>query len=355
MIVNTPPPMIHSAINKLTEYQNLTSEEAQNIMEQIMTGAVSDPEIASFLTASRMKEVTTEELIGFLRVMKKKVTSITYTRTEPLLDVCGTGGAQFKTFNVSTSTAFVLASAGVSVAKHGNRSSTSKCGSADILEALGFNINVNKEVAESLLNTYQFTFLFAQNFHPAMKYVAPIRKLLGIRTIFNILGPLTNPANVDRQLIGVFNKSLIPTFLSTFKNYNYKSALVVHGEIGADEFMTCGKSFVGQLKDGEITLSEISPKDLGLKNANPNELANIEPQKAAKRLVEVFQGTNDALTDFIALNSAAGFLVAEKVNTLAEGVELAHQTIKSGKPLDLLIKMIIKSGGDIDHFNKFYE
>lgn len=353
MIAN--PPILHSAINKLIEYQNLTSDEAQLIMENIMTGSVSDPEIASFLTASRMKEATPEELIGFLRVMKTKVTKVNYDRKEPLLDVCGTGGAQFKTFNISTSTAFVLASAGISVAKHGNRSSTSKCGSADVLEALGFNININKEVAEFLLNVYQFTFLFAPNFHPAMKFVAPVRKLLGIRTIFNILGPLTNPANVDRQLIGVFNRSLIPTFLSVFKSNNYKSALVVHGEIGADELMTYGKSFIGQLKDDAITFSEISPKELGLEKANPNELISVEPYEAAKRLIGVLQGKNDALTDCVALNSAAGFVVAEKADTLQEGLELSRQILKSGKGLDLLTKVILKSGGDIDHFNRLNE
>ncbi|MFX0060735.1 MAG: anthranilate phosphoribosyltransferase [Candidatus Hermodarchaeota archaeon] len=344
--------MISTSILKLIEFQDLTIEEAKNTMEQIMNGEVSEPQIAAFLTASRMKDISAEELTGFLKVMKSKVASVQYLRSEPILDVCGTGGASFKTFNASTTSAFILAAGGVSVAKHGNRSFTSKCGSADILEAIGFNINMDKKTAESLLNKYQITFLFAPLYHPAMKHVAPVRKSLGIRTIFNILGPLTNPAGVNRQFIGVFDKNLIIKFLKVFQRCDYESAFVVHGEIGADELVTCGKTFAGQLVNSNISTFEITPQILGLEKSHPNDLQNLAPEEASQKMVRIYQGEKGPVTDFVLANTAGGFLVSGKVNTLQEGVELSKSVLDSGKALDLLEKTIKETGGDIERFNK---
>ncbi|MFX0094023.1 MAG: anthranilate phosphoribosyltransferase [Candidatus Hodarchaeota archaeon] len=344
--------MISSSILKLIEFQDLKLEEAEQIMEQIMNGLVSEPQIAAFLTASRMKNVSAEELTGFLKVMKNKVDRIQYLRSEPILDVCGTGGAPFKTFNASTTSAFILAAGGISVAKHGNRSFYSHCGSADILEAVGFNINMGKKIAEKLLNKHQITFLFAPLYHPAMKHVGSVRKILGIRTIFNILGPLTNPAGVNRQFIGVFDKSLISKFLKVFLKCSYESAFVVHGEIGADEIVTCGKTFVGQLVNETIIMSEITPKDLGLEKSHPNDLQNVAPEEASQKMIHIYQGEKGPITDFVLANAAAGFLTAGRVESLHEGVELARSVIDSGRVLDLLEKTIRDSGGNIDRFNQ---
>lgn len=347
--------MISENISKIVEFKDLTTEEAQQTMELIMDGKVPDSEIAAFLTASRMKEISVDELTGFLQVMKSKVSSIKYTRNEPILDVCGTGGAIFKTFNASTTSAFVLAVAGVSVAKHGNRSFTSQCGSADILEAIGFNINLDRIAAEKMLNKHQFTFLFAPNYHPAMKYVANVRKTLGIRTIFNILGPLTNPVGVKRQLIGVFDENLVSVFLKVFQNCNYKSAVAVHGKIGADELITCGKSVIGQLTSEGISMCEVTPEILGLKKVQPNEIGNLPPNKAAQKMMEIYQGEKGSFTDFVIANSAAGFLTAEIVNTIQEGVDMAKSILESGKPLDLVKTVIKESGGNFELFNEFVQ
>lgn len=336
----------------VVERQNLSTGEANEFMGAIMDGQVPDPIIASFVTALRMKDVSANELTGFLNVMKSKVVPIHYTRSEPVLDLCGTGGAKFKTFNVSTVNSFVLSAGGISVAKHGNRSYSSKSGSAEILEAIGFNIQMSSEQAEKLLNEQQMTFLFAPLYHPAMKYVAPIRKSLGIRTVFNILGPLTNPANVNRQLIGVYDKDLIPKFLDVFEHYNYKSAMIVHGDLGADEILTCGETQVGFL-NGSKKFYKISPQDFGLKKSKPEDIANIEPEKAAKTMVDIFSGKKGPMTDFVLANAAAGFYVSGKASNLKEGVQIANELLESGKVLDQLQICITGSGGNLDKFNAF--
>lgn len=344
--------MISENLSKIVDFKDLTIKEAQETMELIMEGKVPDPQIAAFLTASRMKEISVEELTGFLQVMKNKVSSINYSRSEPILDVCGTGGAKFKTFNASTTSAFVLAAQGVTVAKHGNRSFTSKCGSADILEAIGFNINLDRDIAENMLNKHQITFLFAPNYHPAMKYVANVRKALGIRTVFNMLGPLTNPVGVKRQFIGVFDENLVLAFLKVFQNCNYESAMAVHGEIGADELVTCGKTIIGRLTNDGITMSEVTPEILGLKKVKPGELRNLPPNEAARKMIQIYQGEKDSFSDFVIANSAAGFLTAEIVDTIQEGVEMASSVLESGKPLDLVETVIKESGGNLELYNE---
>lgn len=344
--------MIQTMLENIVEKQNLTTFEANEVMEAIMNGEVPESVTASFLTALRMKDISSDELTGFLNVMKEKVLSIHYNRSEPILDVCGTGGAKFKTFNVSTAISFVLAAGGVSVAKHGNRSYSSKSGSAEILEAVGFNIMMTPEKAEEMLNKHQMTFLFAPLYHPAMKNVGPIRKALGIRTVFNILGPLTNPANVNRQLIGVYDKSLIPKFIDVFDHYKYNSAMIVHGELGADEILTCGTTHIGFL-NGHKKFYDVSPKDFGLKKSKPHEIANIDPQKAAKTMVEIFNGESGPMTDFVLANASAGFLVSGKVRDLKEGVTYAKELLENGKTLEKLRLCVLESGGNIEQYNSF--
>ena len=339
-------------LESVVERQNLSTDEANEFMNAIMKGEIPESVTASFLTALRMKDITSDELTGFLDVMKSKVIPIHYTRSEPIIDVCGTGGAQFKTYNVGTAISFVLSTGGVSVAKHGNRSFSSKCGSADLLETLGFNISMSSEQAEKLLNQEQMTFLFAPLYHPAMKNVSPIRKALGIRTIFNILGPLTNPANVNHQLVGVYDKTLIPKFLDVFEHFNYNAGMVVHGEIGSDEIITCGPTRIGFL-NGKKKFFNVSPKDFGLKKSKPEEIANIEPQQSAKNLLDIFNGEKGPLTDFVLANASAGFLVTGKVTNFLEGVEIARELLDNGKALKKLQQCVIQSGGNIDQFNRF--
>ncbi len=346
--------MIQTMLENVVDKQNLSSIEANEFLEAIMKGEVCESVTASFLTAMRMKDISSEELTGFLNVMKSKVVPIHYTRSEPILDVCGTGGAKFKTFNVSTAISFVLASGGVSVAKHGNRSFSSKCGSADILETLGFNINFTFDQAEELLNKQQMTFLFAPLYHPAMKNVSSIRKALGIRTIFNILGPLTNPANVDRQLLGVYDKNLIQKFLDVFEYYHYKSGMIVHGELGSDEIVTCGKTTIG-LFNGKKSIINVSPKSFGLQKSSPQEIANVEPEKSAKILVDIFNGKKCPVTDFVLANASAGFLISEKVSSLKEGVEYARTLLENGSAMKKLEDCIKGSGGNIDRLRTFIE
>lgn len=346
--------MFQTMLENVVERQNLTTVEANEAMEAIMNGAIPESVTASFLTALRMKDISSDELTGFLNVMREKVIPIHYNRSEAILDVCGTGGAKFKTFNVSTGISFVLAAGGVSVAKHGNRSYSSKSGSAEILEALGFNIQMTPEKAEHLLNKHQMTFLFAPLYHPAMKNVVPIRKALGIRTVFNILGPLTNPANVNRQLIGVYDKTLISKFTDVFENYNYECAMVVHGSLGADEILTCADTHVGFL-NGTKRFYDISPKDFGLKKSKPEEIANMEPEKSAETLVKAFNGQKGPITDFILANAAAGFLVTEIVKDLKEGVQYANELLDNGKAYQKLRDTVLESGGNIEQCDSFIE
>ncbi len=338
---------------ELLEYliagNTLSVMEAREVMNAIMSGEYTSVQAAGLLTALRIRKETAEEIAGFSTAMQENAIAISCTRKEPLVDVCGTGGATFKTFNVSTVTALVLPVLGVSVAKHGNRSYSSKCGSADLLEALGVNIEMSPQVAERCLNEIGVTFLFAPLYHPAMKQVVPVRRELGIRTIFNLLGPLTNPARVKRQLMGVFSPEYLEPIAQALKHRGHEAALIVHNELGADEILPIGKTTGFELSNGEIKRLELTPQSFGLEDTNgikPQDLTNLDPKAAAVKTVRLLMGKEPQLQEFVAVNVASALRVTGIEQNLRVGREMALSVIESGKVLDVLRNLITLSGGN---------
>jgi len=252
---------MRSSIEKLNNKENLTQPEIEEVMHEIMSGEAKENDISDFLLALREKGPTVDEITGAAKIMRKFVVSID-TEHEVVLDTCGTGGDKKGTFNISTITALVVAGAGVAVAKHGNRSVSSSCGSADVLEALGVNLNVEQEHLSACMDEVGIAFLFAQKLHPAMKNVAPVRKKLGVETIFNILGPLTNPARATHQILGVYSRDLVEPMAEVLGNLGLKRALVVHGSDGLDEITTTGKTFISEFNGNEVISYDISPDEL---------------------------------------------------------------------------------------------
>ena len=260
-----------SFIQKLHKKENLTQNEIEEVMHSIMSGTADKEDIAAFLLALRAKGPTVNEITGAAKIMRQFVVPIE-SKHKCILDTCGTGGDKKNTFNISTITAFVVAGAGVVVAKHGNRSVSSLCGSADILESVGVNLNVEEHRLEACLNEVGIAFLFAQKLHPAMKNVAPIRKELGVETIFNILGPLTNPANATHQIMGVYNRDLVEPMAHVLKNLGLKRAMVVHGNDGLDEITTTTKTFISEFNGTDVVSYDICPDELGIPIAKTEEL-----------------------------------------------------------------------------------
>ncbi|MDI6827056.1 MAG: anthranilate phosphoribosyltransferase [Armatimonadota bacterium] len=330
--------MIGEAIKKVVEKIDLTEEEAAAVMEEIMNGDATPAQIASFITALRMKGETVDEVTGFARVMREKSVKIP-TKCEPssLVDTCGTGGDRLNTFNISTTTAFVVAGAGVAVAKHGNRAMSSKCGSADVLEALGVNINLSPEKVAMCVDKVGIGFMFAPAHHPSMKHAVVPRREIGIRTVFNILGPLTNPAGAKRQLIGVSEPHLAELMARVLQKLGSERAMVVHGLDGIDELSTLGKTKVTELCDGNIKTFEISPSDFGLSNTTVESLSQgEEPSKSAKIVEDVLQGVPGPRLDVVALNAGAALMIANKVPSIKDGIALALESIKSGRAMAAL-------------------
>ncbi|MEO0293272.1 MAG: anthranilate phosphoribosyltransferase [candidate division WOR-3 bacterium] len=334
---------IKDAIKKVVEEENLTQEEAYKVALSIMNGETTDAQIASLITGMRMKGETVDEITGFVRAMREKVTKINVP-IECLIDTCGTGGDGVGTFNISTISAFVAAGANCKVAKHGNRSVSSRCGSADLLKELGINIENPPEKVEKCIQEAGFGFLFAPLLHPAMKYAIGPRREMGIRTIFNILGPLTNPAGAKRQLLGVYSKELTSTIANVLLNLGSIHCMVVHGEDGLDEITTTGKTFVSELKMGEIIEYTITPEDFGIKRANLEELKGGTPEENAKITVSILKGEKGPKRDVTLLNAGAAIYIAGKANSLEEGIEKAKESIDSGealRKLDLLKKIAL--------------
>lgn len=323
-------------LEKLLSKQDLTRVEMWDTFSKIMKGDMSEAQIAAFLVALRSKGSSPEEISVSAEIMRDSAEKI-HINSDQAMDTCGTGGAQVKTFNVSTAVSFVLAGAGITIAKHGNRSNTSQSGSSDVLKALGVNIEMTKEETEKKINEGGIGFLFAPLYHPAMKYVVPVRKDLGIQTIFNLLGPLVNPAAVKYQIIGVFREDLIETFAFALQQLGHKRAIVVHGEGGLDEFSLIGNSKYALLEDGNITLSNVKPEDVGLTSASLTELIGGGPDENAQ-IIENILKTQDSgpKADLVILNAAAGLFVANKVQNIQEGVVLAKEILKSGKAYEKL-------------------
>lgn len=337
-------------IQKLVQNQSLTTEEAENAIYKIFTDA-TDAQIAAFLTALKMKGETPEEIAGLARGMKKAANIINPKVQGILVDTCGTGGDSTGTINVSTCAALVTAAAGVPVAKHGNYSITSKSGSADVLRELGVKIDLPPAQVEKTIEKVGIGFMLAPVFHPSMKRVAQIRRDLGFRTVFNILGPLTNPANAKAQVIGVFDSSLLEPMANVLNILGTKRALVVHGD-GMDEITNTGETRIVELNNGRITKYTVTPEKLGIKRASVKEIAGGTPEENARDIVDILKGKKGAKRDIIAINAGAAMLVSGKAETLASGIKMANQSIDNGAALNKL-KEFVEAAGDAEKLARF--
>ncbi len=325
-------------LNKLLGHRNLSIDEAREIMDRIMSGEFTDVQIAGFLVALRAKGETSSEIAGFAQAMREKMIKVPVTVNA--IDMCGTGGDAKGTFNISTVASFVVAGAGVPVAKHGNRSITSSCGSADVLAALGVDIEMKPDKVAHAVEQVGLGFMFAPSLHPAMKHVMPARKALGIRTVFNILGPLSNPAGVRRQLLGIFDGTLTETLAEVLKKLGSNQALLVYGEDGLDELTTTTSSKVSRLFDtGVVKSSIVNPRSLGLSQASLDDLKGGTPEANAKIAIEILKGESGPKRDIVVLNAAAGLMVGGAAVDLQEGIALAGESIDSGRAFTVLEKL----------------
>jgi len=323
--------MIKEAINLIVQDISLSEIEMAECMTEIMEGRAADAQIGSFLTALRIKGETIEEIIGAVRIMREKATKI--KAPDGVIDTCGTGGDMSGTFNISTTTAIVVAAAGIPVAKHGNRSVSSQSGSADVLEALGVNIELPPEKVEKCLFETNFGFLFAPLFHPAMKFAIIPRREIGIRTIFNILGPLTNPAGAKRQILGVFAGKLTKPLAAVLGNLGAADAMVVHGEDGLDEITISDGTRVSRYKNGKVETFYITPEDFGFKRTDIREISGGDKNKNAEITLSIFNGEMGPKREIVLMNSAAAIVVAGLAAGFAEAKEIAAEAIDSGNAL----------------------
>lgn len=317
----------------------LSAEEAARVFTRLLSGEADEEEIKTFLIALSARRPVTSEFVGAVEAMRAQMKAI--SAPAMAMDLCGTGGDGLGTLNISTAVSFVVAAAGVPVAKHGNRSMSSKSGAADILEALGVKIDLEPAAAERTLHEIGIVFLFAQTHHPGMRHVAKARQAIGKRTIFNLLGPLANPAKVKRQLAGVFAEEWLTPYAEALQALGAERAMVVHGKDGLDELTTTDITYVAMLKDGIITRSEIAPEDAGLARATLHDLKGGLAADNAKALMEVFGGGKGAYRDIIVLNAAAALMVAERAGDILSGAKLAAELLESGaakKKMEQLVK-----------------
>jgi anthranilate phosphoribosyltransferase len=314
---------------RLVAGESLSREETEELFGALMDGLVSEPIKAALLVALRMKGEAVAEISGAAAAMRRRVISIPHTATD-LVDTCGTGGDGRGTFNISTAAALVSAAAGASVAKHGNRSVSSKSGSADVLAALGVKIEIDPETAGRALDQAGITFLFAPLLHPAMREVMPVRRELGMRTIFNVLGPLTNPAGARRQLMGVYAEGLVEVIARVLLDLGAEHAMVVHGSDGLDEITTTGPTTVSEVRDGEVRTYVLEPERFGIRRVRVEDLAGGRPEDNAALMQRVFGGEAGPLADVTALNAGAAIYVSGLAPTLEEGYEAARAALASG-------------------------
>jgi anthranilate phosphoribosyltransferase len=327
--------MLRKAITKLIEGKNLSEAEIVEALSCIMEGKATQAQIGSFITALRIKGETTEEITGCARVMREKAERIS-PNVEYYIDTCGTGGDGTNTFNISTAVAFVAAAGDVTVAKHGNRSVSSRSGSADVLEVLGANIDISPIQVKECIEQVGIGFMYAPAFHKTMKYAAGPRKELGIRTVFNILGPLTNPANARGQLLGVFNEKLTEPVANVLLNLGVERAMVIHGMDGMDEITTTTTTKVSEVRNNEVINYEINPEKYGFKFASKEDLTGKDAQENAQIIMGIFNGDKGLKRDIVVLNSAAALYVGKVVSCIEEGIELAEEIIDSKKALKKL-------------------
>ena len=322
--------MIQTAIGRAVQREDLTRELARTTMEQVLAGEATPAQIAAFAVALRMKGETADEVAGMAEAMRQRVPPIR-SRRAPLLDTCGTGGDNAGTFNISTTVALVTASCGIAVAKHGNRAVSSRTGSADVLESLGVRIDLTPESAARSLDLLGITFLFAPNYHTALRHAAGPRREIGVRTVFNVLGPLTNPAGAARQLLGVYADTLVRTVAEVLRQLGSERAWVVHGRDGLDELTVFAKTHVAELDRGAIREFEVNPASLGLAHTDRDGVAGGDAAANAARTRAILKGEKGAARDVVVLNTAAALLVAGAAATLEDGVKRAQQAIDGGQ------------------------
>ncbi len=321
--------MIQEVLTQLLDARDLTRAEAREVMDEIMRGEATAAQIGAFLIAMRIKGETPDEIAGCAEAMRAHVVAV-YPKRKDLVDTAGTGGDGARTFNISTTAALVAAAAGAGVAKHGNRAVSSASGSADVLEALGFDIEQTPERVERSIDELGFGFLFAPSHHPAMRYAAPVRRELAMRTVFNILGPLTNPAGARAQVVGVYAPELVPTIAAVLVQLGAERAFVVHGADGIDELSPTGPNLVCEVVDGSVRQRQIDPLDLGIPRCSPSDLAGDSPGANARTVQEVFAGAKGPSRDAVVLNAAGAIAAAGHARDLREGIGLAAGAIDTG-------------------------
>ncbi len=338
--------MISEALHRIAVHrQSLDRDQARAVMAEILAGKISDVQIAGLLVALQMKGETVEEIVGFAEAIRaaatalpanESTTDVSNTGRDALVDTCGTGGDASGTFNISTAAAFVAAGAGVRVAKHGNRSLSSKCGSADVMEALGVSITLPAERIAACLKEVGIAFLFAPALHSAMKHVQPVRRELKLRTVFNLLGPLTNPARASAQVVGVYSAALVEKLAEALGMLGARHALVVHGSDGLDEITTTGPTRIAEVREGKLHAYEVEPEQFGIARGSLSDLAGGDAAANAVIIRGILNGARSPRRDIVLLNAAAAVLVAGKAESLADAVPLAAQAIDSGAALQKL-------------------
>lgn len=327
-----------SILDKLTTGQGLSIEESKGIMEMIIAGELKDSQIASIVTSMKMRGETKEEIIGFVQAMRANADKLTLD--EYTIDTCGTGGDGKGTFNISTLVSLIAAAAGIKVAKHGNRSISSKSGSADVLSQLGYNIDLPKEIAEESIRENDFAFIFAPNYNQSMRNVANVRKELGIRTVFNLMGPLIHPGDIKGQMVGIYDGNITNLYAEVLKMCGRERAMVVHGEDGLDEITVTTTTKVSELKDGKIIDYIIDPRDYGIELSPIEDILGGTAEENLAIMFDILKGNKGAKRDIVVLNSAAALYVGKAVDSYRDGIELAKEIIDSGKGLEKLNEIV---------------
>ncbi|HUX29681.1 MAG TPA: anthranilate phosphoribosyltransferase [Thiobacillus sp.] len=328
------------ALTRLVEQREIFHDEMLSLMRQIMRGELTSVQIAGIITGLRVKKETVGEIVAAAQVMREFATQVPARNSTHLVDTCGTGGDAAHTFNISTAAAFVAAAAGARVAKHGGRSVSSTSGSADVLEALDVNLNLTPEQVGESIDVVGIGFMFAPNFHGAMKHAAPARRELGVRTLFNILGPLTNPAGAPHQLLGVFHPDLVGILVRVLQRLGSRHVMVVHGSDGMDEITLSGETLIGELKDGEIREYTIHPREFGLETRGSEVLRVWDATQAKHMLLSVLDDLPGPARDIVLFNAGAAIYVADRADTLGEGIELAREAIRSGAAREKLRQLV---------------
>jgi len=341
--------MVKEIIGKITDFKDLTNEEVKFLFNNLMEGKLTDAQIGAVLVGMKMKGETVDEITEAAKIMRDKAVKVPVKDKSNLVDTCGTGGDKVDTFNVSTITAFVIAGAGAKVAKHGNRSVSSKCGSADIMQALGVNIEMPPEVASKAIEEAGLAFLFAPIYHPAMKNVIKQRREIGVRTIFNILGPLSNPAQAKYQLMGVYDEKLVEPLAKVLRLLGVEKGYVVHGKEGLDEVSITTETVVGEINRDEISVYTVKPEDFGLKRASISEISGGDIDCNLQIALNILEGKEKgARVDFVVLNAAFALSAAGIVDNIKEGIELAKDSIYEGKAYRVLEKLRNLNKGEVN-------